>query len=427
MQHVTRYVEDIFSALISLIFIIEALKAVFETFPERGREAGFLTSLLCFTTYILAVKFKALKGSKMLNPSMRFTLSNFAVTIAILITAALAQIWRDDVDIEWLSVPSELVPTMTVGNSGKARPWLINPFGHQGLNEEGIERTLPVWAIWFASIPGLGMALLNYLDQNLTSKLINRPANGLEKPGGYHLDMMVLGSIIYPVVSIFGLPYPCAATVRSLTHLISLTTYEERPIPGGGMQRVVAKVIEQRFTHFAIHALMLLSLLLSGALKYVPSGALFGVFLFMGLSSVAGNQLFDRIFLWTQFDPRTYPRLPYVTRITTRRLHLFTLIQFICLAILYGLKAVERTAMVFPFFIALLVFVRRGLAKYFTEAELDVLDADEELTADPEPEKKERAEPNIDHKLENKENKETEGTMKINVKDSEQGDQVIQV
>merc|ERR1712139_360342 len=108
--------------------------------------------------------------------------------------------------------------------------------------------------------------------------------------------------------------------------------------------------------------------------------------------------LFDRLFLWTQFDPRTYPRLPYVTRITTRRLHLFTLIQFICLATLYGLKAVKRTAMVFPFFIALLVFVRRGLTKYFTKTELEVLDAEEELTPDPEPEKKERAEPNIDHK-----------------------------
>merc|ERR1711912_116206 len=199
-----------------------------------------------------------------------------------------------------------MVPTMKVGNS--ARPWLINPFGNQGLNPEGKKEPLPTAAIFFAIIPGLGMALLNYLDQNLTSKLINRPASGLKKPGAYHLDMMVLGSIIYPVVSIFGLPYPCAATVRSVTHLISLTTYENRPIPGGGTQRVVAKVIEQRFTHFAIHALILLSLVLSGILKFVPNGALF------------------RVFLWSQFDPSTYPRFPYVTRTTTSRLHLYTFI-----------------------------------------------------------------------------------------------------
>merc|ERR1712178_445434 len=212
---------------------------------------------------------------------------------------------------------------------------------------DGVERDLPGWAIAFAFVPGFGMALLNYLDQNLTSKLINRPASGLQKPGGYHLDMMVLGCIIYPVVSIFGLPFPCAATVRSLAHLISLTTYEFRAIPGGGMQRVVAKVVEQRWTHFMIHALMLVSLFASGVMKYIPNGALFGVFMFMGFSSIPGNQLFDRMFLWGKFDSRTYPRLPYVTRMPTGRLHKFTFIQFICLAILYALKSVKSTAMVF--------------------------------------------------------------------------------
>jgi hypothetical protein len=223
------------------------------------------------------------------------------------------------------------------------------------------------------------------LDQNLTTKLINSPARGLKKPGGYHLDMIILGVIIYPVVSIFGLPFPCAATVRSLAHLISLTTYEDVPIPGGGTKKVVAKVVEQRFTHFAIHVLLLLSLLLSGILKYVPKGVLFGVFLYMGVTSITGNQLFERIFLWAQFDPKTYPRLPYVTRVTTSRLHKFTFIQFVCLAILYGLKAMRQTAMVFPFFIASLVFVRKALDRVFTKEELAVLDAEEDLPPEPAP------------------------------------------
>jgi hypothetical protein len=105
----------------------------------------------------------------------------------------------------------------------------------------------------------------------------------------------------------------------------------------------------------------------------------------MGMTSITGNQLFERMFLWARFDPKTYPRLPYVTRTTTRRLHLFTLIQFVCLAILYGLKAVKQTAMVFPFFIALLIFVRKGLDRIFTKTELRVLDAEEELGPEPEP------------------------------------------
>mmetsp|Transcript_88056 Transcript_88056/g.139109 ORF Transcript_88056/g.139109 Transcript_88056/m.139109 type:complete len:656 (-) Transcript_88056:239-2206(-) len=383
MSHVTRYVEEIFSALISLIFIVEAFKSVIDTYYKRDEAAAFLTTLLCLSTYILAIKLKALKVSKVLTPMLRFTISNFAVTIAILIVSSVAQIW-DHVNIEWLSVPSELVPTMKLGTSASSRPWLINPMGGQGLNPDGIKRDLPTWAIFFTMIPGLGMALLNYLDQNLTTKLINRPASGLKKPGAYHLDMLVLGAIIYPVVSIFGLPFPCAATVRSLAHLISLTTYEDRPIPGGGMHKVASKVVEQRVTHLSIHILMLVSLLLSNCLKYVPKGVLFGVFLFMGMTSITGNQLFERIFLWSRFDPATYPRLPYVTRITTRRLHLFTFIQFVCLAILYGLKSVKQTAMVFPFFIALLVFVRKGLGWVFTQKELRVLDAEEELAPEPE-------------------------------------------
>jgi hypothetical protein len=381
MSHVTRYVEEIFSALISLIFIVEALKSVIDSYYKHDEAGAFLTTLLCFSTYMLAMQLKGLKVTKFLSPTLRFTISNFAVSIAILIVSGVCQIWRQNVDIEWLSVPEEIVPSMKIGAS--PRPWFVNPMGGQGLNADGIKRDLPTWAIFFTMIPGLGMALLNYLDQNLTTKLINRPASGLKKPGAYHLDMMVLGAIIYPVVSIFGLPFPCAATVRSLAHLISLTTYEERPLPGGGTQKVVSKVVEQRVTHFSIHILMLISLLLSSYLKYVPKGVLFGVFLFMGMTSVTGNQLFARIFLWARFDPKTYPRFQYVTRIQTHRLHLFTFIQFFCLAILYGLKALKQTAMVFPFFIAFLVFVRKGLGKIFTKKELGVLDAEEELPPEP--------------------------------------------
>merc|ERR1719421_1243633 len=146
-----------------------------------------------------------------------------------------------------------------------------------------------------------------------------------------------------------GLPFPCAATVRSLTHVISLTTYEEVPVPGGGVRKVASKVVEQRWTHFAIHVLIALSLFLSKYLTHIPKAVLFGVFLYMGVTSITGNQLFDRLFLWGIFDSTKYPQLPYVTRLRTKRLHLFTGIQFLCLVILYTLKAVKQTAVAFPF------------------------------------------------------------------------------
>ena len=35
----------------------------------------------------------------------------------------------------------------------------------------------------------IGFAVLGYLDQNLTSVIVNRPSNNLKKPAAYHLDL----------------------------------------------------------------------------------------------------------------------------------------------------------------------------------------------------------------------------------------------
>ena len=75
-------------------------------------------------------------------------------------------------------------------------------------------------------------SILGYLDQNLTSLLINRKDHNLRKPPAYHLDLLVCGVLVYPVCSIFGLPFT-RATVRSMT-LIALSTRETVKLEGGG-------------------------------------------------------------------------------------------------------------------------------------------------------------------------------------------------
>ena len=45
----------------------------------------------------------------------------------------------------------------------------------------GFEKDFPVWAIFFAILPAVGFAVLGYLDQNLTSVIVNRPSNNLQK------------------------------------------------------------------------------------------------------------------------------------------------------------------------------------------------------------------------------------------------------
>merc|ERR1711874_10299 len=197
-----------------------------------------------------------------------------------------------------------------------------------------------------------------------------------KKPAGYHLDLMVLGSIIYPIVSFLGLPFPCAATVRSVAHQNALTTFEDRPLPGGGSQKIASKVIETRWTGFAIHVLLALSTCLSPVLKHLPKGVLFGVFLYMGVSSIPGNQLFERVALWGIWKQSDYPQYPYLANVPIKGVHLFTAVQIICFAILYWLKSNKDTSVGFPFFIAGLIVLRRFFSRMFTEDVLAALDGE---------------------------------------------------
>eukprot|EP00927_Polykrikos_kofoidii_P004628 TRINITY_DN1182_c0_g1_i7.p1 TRINITY_DN1182_c0_g1~~TRINITY_DN1182_c0_g1_i7.p1 ORF type:complete len:584 (-),score=81.76 TRINITY_DN1182_c0_g1_i7:483-2234(-) len=369
--YVTQFTEDIFSALISLIFIIEAAKNIIRTFTNKPESVAFLTALLAFGTFGLAMTFRAGKTSLWLTKFLRTNLANFGVTISIAAFTCLSLLWKD-IGLDKLKMPDSFEPTMEI-SPGQKRPWIINPFG--------MEKEFPTWAIFFTIGPAIGLVILGFLDQNLTSLLINRKASNLKKPPAYHLDLLVCGVFIYPICSFLGLPFTHAATIRSLTHLLSLTEFEEVSIISevkGEKKEVKMKkpvdVAEQRVTQLAIHVLIGVSAFLSVVLKELPSAVLYGVFLFMGVTSIAGNALFDRMTLWLIWDRTKYPAYPFIQNIEFWRLHLYTGIQFLCLVVLYALKEIQAIAVVFPFFLIVIVFVRLAIKHIFTQEELAVLD-----------------------------------------------------
>ena len=53
----------------------------------------------------------------------------------------------------------------------------------------------------------------------------------LQKGSGYHLDMLIVGVLIF-VHSLLGLPWVVGATVRSITHVQSLFRYSPTAAPG---------------------------------------------------------------------------------------------------------------------------------------------------------------------------------------------------
>ncbi|CAE7235247.1 SLC4A10 [Symbiodinium sp. CCMP2592] len=366
MKHVTMFSEDIFAGLISLIFIIDGARPIIENFTESRLTLTncMFEALLFIWTFGLATYLSSFRRSPWTFRFVRNFAANFAVTIALVSGSALAAIYSNDTGLRMLQVDADFSPNLSLSDGSK-RPWIINP--------AGMDRPFPAWGIAYAILPAIGFAVLGYLDQNLTSVIVNRPSNGLKKPAAYHLDLFVRGALTLPVCAVLGLPLSVASTVPSITHVISLTTYEVKQLPEGE-RKVPTKVVEQRATNFLIHVLIGSALFLAPVLKFLPRAVLQGVFFYMGIASLTGNNLFDRLKLWLIWDPAKYPQYHYIQKLPISRVHLYTVVQVICLGILYGLKAIKETSVVFPFFMASLAIIRKAMRFMFTEDELKQLD-----------------------------------------------------
>lgn len=59
----------------------------------------------------------------------------------------------------------------------------------------------------------------------------------------------------------------------------------------------IVRVRETRLTAIFSHILIGLSLLILNYLAYIPTPVLYGLFLYVGVTALYGNQLFERIML----------------------------------------------------------------------------------------------------------------------------------
>lgn len=366
MRYFTRFTDEIFSALISLIFIYESIHAVVHVFQEAyskqsvSHDTALLTLLLTLGTFYIATNLSRFRKSRYLLPRVREFLSDFGPALAMAAMTVVALSLRGAVDLVPLRVPE------TFGTTS-GRGWLVNPF------------TAPPW-VWLAAAgPAMLATVLVFLDQNITGRLMNSPKHKLQKGEAYHWDLAVCGGLI-GLSSIFGLPWLVAATVRSLNHLKSLATVEETAAAGGDRQERIVHVRETRLTGLAIHVAIGGSLLLLPLLRNIPMAVLFGLFLYMGIVSMHGNQFFERMNLWLM-DANLYPSTHYLKKVPRRIIHQFTALQLMGLVILWAVK-VSSLAILFPLFIALGIPVRLLANRLFEPQHLAALDADEEPEED---------------------------------------------
>jgi mannitol/fructose-specific phosphotransferase system IIA component len=390
MRFFTRFTNEIFAGLISTIYIYEALRALVlifvkvydsENAGQFSHDDALIPLLLAIGTYSIATSLVRFRQSHYLISNLREFLADFGPAIAIG-TMSLVYVWLHNaqpIHIDELPAPDRLQPTYAVptedqGGSqasgttgeqavGEPRSWFVNPL------------SAPTW-VWFAAaIPAFLGTLLVFLDHNITARIIYDPSHRLRKGVAYHWDLMVTGGLV-GFCSMFGLPWQVAATVRSLNHLRSVATIEEQVGPRGEIRDHIIHVRENRVTGLIIHLMVGASLLALPWLKMIPMAVLYGLFLFMGVVSIAGNQFLERLNLWLM-DPALYPKTHYIRRVALRRVHLFTMVQLTCLVVLWVVKS-SSLGILFPLFIAILVPVRLLLNRYFSPRELAALDAEAE-------------------------------------------------
>lgn len=361
MRFFTRFTDEIFAALISMIFIYEAVTKLLAGFDNpdqtQNHDQAFLSLLLGLGTFYIAMNLSRMRRSRFLQPIMREFLADFGPTIALLVMASVAYYFRNDVTLTPLPAPK------TFGTTS-GRDWTIDIFA------------APMWVRFAAIIPALFGTVLVYLDHQITARLVNSPDHKLQRGTGYHLDLAIVGGLMV-FCSFFGMPWVVAATVRSLNHVRSLGTTEEVVSPGGETRDRILHVRENRVTAFAIHALIGASLLALPLIKQIPMSVLYGVFLFMGIVSMSGNQFFERLSLWAM-DRNLYPSTHYIRKVPIRTIHKYTLLQLLCLAVLWMVKASTKWGILFPLFIAVLVPIRLLAGRLFSAEHLAALDAEEE-------------------------------------------------
>ncbi|XP_076121159.1 solute carrier family 4 member 1a (Diego blood group) [Alosa pseudoharengus] len=398
VKFISRFTQEIFSILISLIFIYEtfsklirifkahplilnyehlneSLEDPFHLIPEvhnishdgmnftvliRHKERAYpntalLSMCLMFGCFFIAYFLRQFKNGVFFPGPLRRMIGDFGVPIAIFFMIAV-DICIEDAYTQKLVVPKGL----TVSNTS-ARGWLIDPMGEK--------KPFPVWMMIASIGPALLVFILIFMESQITTLIVSKPERKMVKGSGFHFDLLLLVAM-GGAASIFGVPWLSAATVRSVTHANALTVMTKGPKPE------IEKVLEQRISGILVAILVGISLLMEPILKMIPMTALFGIFLYMGITSLQGIQLWDRILLL--IVPKKYhPNLPYATRVPILKMHLFTIIQIVCLGILWAVKS-SPVSLALPFILILTIPLRMLMTgTLFTNFEIKCLDADD--------------------------------------------------
>ncbi|NXO24907.1 S4A11 protein, partial [Cisticola juncidis] len=368
MKLFKRSTEEIIALFISITFVLDAIKGIYKVFKKYyhhgntgggksqadaipglginttllmnssvsenqtcshsghdGHETAILSLMLMLGTLWLGHTLYQFKKSPYLHARVREILSDCALPISVL--------------------------TFSVVGSYIFREIEMSKFNYNA--SDSLFVLAPVQSLSIGSVMsamGLGflLSMLFFIEQNIVASLTSAPENRLVKGTAYHWDLLLV-ALINTGLSVFGLPWIHAAFPHSPMHVRALAYVEER-VESGHIYETIVSVKETRLTSLLAHVLVGLSLLLLPfPLQWIPKPVLFGLFLYIALTSIDGNQLFERVALLLK-EQTAYPPTHYIRRVPQRKIHYFTGLQVLQLLILcgFGMSPLPYMKMIFP-------------------------------------------------------------------------------
>jgi len=379
MRYSTRSTEEIFALFICIAFTVDAVKDAYKDFrknymteacanfdklvasnitmnstaiPVCHRENSLLFLLLMLGTLWLATTLYNFNQTPYLQASKREMMADYALPVAVITFSFIGSYLFSEVSLDQFYAREV----------------------HQVFHLPDTSN-FSLKVILAGMMLGFPLSLLFFMDQNIAESMVNSPDNKLVKGTSYHWDMMVVGCLNV-LLSIFCLPWMHAVLPHSPLHVRALADIDEH-VEEGHVYDIIVKVRETRISNLVSNVLIGVSVnLIPRPLNYIPIPVLDGLFLYLAVTAVSGNQLFERITLMFM-EQTAYPPNHYIRRVPQRKIHQFTACQVAQLVLLcvLGFWPWPYIKMIFPLMLFSFLPIRMLLIPKFIERKyLQVLD-----------------------------------------------------
>lgn len=333
---ITPFATQIFEFFIALSFVFESIRDLVHDINlgqahSEERSAAYASLVIGILTFYICWTLHFAETWVSFSRQLRTFLTSYNMAIAVIIMTALSFLpgVAQDQDglhgikrVEIRRLPWDWKPTTEEGM--EERPWITHPL-------DGID----VKGIFGALFPAFMLYLLFFIDHNISSILTQAPKYKLQKPPAYHWDFFVLGLTIIPC-GILGLPPGSGLIPQAPLHTRALCTRKYEVIDGV-KREVVTHCEEQRWSALFQALLMFVALSLIVVISWIPVGCLFGVFLYLGVGAMHGNEIWERINLMFMYAKKR-PPIPVVAKTSSwKAVQYYTAIQVGLASITFGI------------------------------------------------------------------------------------------